>query len=57
MSMVAGFYNPAPPRQEMIAHIRAAVRLGAAQGRHAGSILTRMVIGAETVDRSYPRHD
>jgi aryl-alcohol dehydrogenase-like predicted oxidoreductase len=28
MSMVAGFYNPAPPRQEMIAHIRAAVERG-----------------------------
>jgi aryl-alcohol dehydrogenase-like predicted oxidoreductase len=28
MSMVAGFYNPAPPRQEMIAHIRRAVERG-----------------------------
>ena len=28
MSMVAGFYNPAPPRQEMIALIRAAVERG-----------------------------
>lgn len=28
MSMVAGFYNPAPPRQEMVAHIRGAVERG-----------------------------
>src|SRR5215216_1358076 len=28
MSMVAGFYNPAPPRQEMVALIRAAVERG-----------------------------
>lgn len=28
MSMVAGFYNPAPPKQEMVAHIRAAVERG-----------------------------
>ncbi len=28
MSMVAGFYNPAPPREKMIAHIRAAVERG-----------------------------
>src|SRR5687767_4226164 len=28
MSMVAGFYNPPPPRQEMLAHIRAAVERG-----------------------------
>lgn len=28
MSMVAGFYNPAPPKQEMIAHIRRAVERG-----------------------------
>ena len=28
MSMVAGFYNPAPPKQEMVALIRAAVERG-----------------------------
>ena len=28
MSMVAGFYNPAPPRQEMVALIRSAVERG-----------------------------
>ena len=28
MNMVAGFYNPAPPREKMIAHIRAAVERG-----------------------------
>jgi aryl-alcohol dehydrogenase-like predicted oxidoreductase len=28
MSMAPGFYNPAPPRQEMVAHIREAVERG-----------------------------
>src|ERR671927_1654007 len=28
MSMAPGFYNPAPPRQEMVAHIRGAVERG-----------------------------
>jgi aryl-alcohol dehydrogenase-like predicted oxidoreductase len=28
MSMAPGFYNPAPPKQEMVAHIRAAVERG-----------------------------